>query len=124
MEIDTLLGERIYHARVAAGLNQQELAERVGVKLSTVAKWEADRSSPRANRINQLAGVLGVPMAWLLAGPDQSASLPHPSLNETMRIEGKLEAAEALIDQLGDLLKDIRQQTKSIQKELDAELVD
>ncbi len=121
MESNILLGERIIHARKAKGIGQEELAELIGVKKSTLVKWETDRSSPRINRINQMAGILGVSVVWLLAGDESMPDVDPPSLNETMMLENKLDAAEAVLDQLKDIIRDSRNQSKRIQLEFDQE---
>lgn len=56
------------YAREAAGLSEGQVARRLGVKKETIADWEADRSEPRSNKLQILAGVLGVSFGWLLAG--------------------------------------------------------
>ena len=61
-------GDRMTGAREAAGLSQAELARRLGVKVNTIRAWENDRSEPRANRLQMLAGMLGVSIMWLLNG--------------------------------------------------------
>jgi HTH-type transcriptional regulator, cell division transcriptional repressor len=121
MQTNVFLGERITNARLAKGISQEKLAELTGVKKSTLIKWETDRSSPRINRLNQLAGILGVSIVWLLAGDKSSLDVDPPSLNETMMLENKLDAAEATIDQLKDIIRDIRHQSKRIQNEFDQE---
>jgi HTH-type transcriptional regulator, cell division transcriptional repressor len=121
MQTNVFLGERITNARLAKGISQEKLAELTGVKTSTLIKWETDRSSPRINRLNQLAGILGVSIVWLLAGDKSSLDVDPPSLNETMMLENKLDAAEATIDQLKDIIRDIRHQSKRIQNEFDQE---
>jgi HTH-type transcriptional regulator, cell division transcriptional repressor len=62
------MGGRLLRARDATGITINELARRLGVQLSTVQAWENDRSQPRANRLNMLAGVLDVSLSWLLHG--------------------------------------------------------
>ena len=62
------LGDRLALARQYAGMDQTALARRLGVKLATVRNWETDRSEPRANRLQMLAGLLGVSIMWLMAG--------------------------------------------------------
>jgi transcriptional regulator with XRE-family HTH domain len=69
-------GDRVAAAREAAGLSQAQLARRLGVKLQTVASWEADRSEPRANRLQMLAGMLNVSMVWLMTGAGEGVSPP------------------------------------------------
>lgn len=61
-------GDRLSRAREAARMNQSELADRLGVKLATIRNWEADRSAPRANRLQMLTGLLNVSIIWLMTG--------------------------------------------------------
>ncbi|MGG7566415.1 helix-turn-helix domain-containing protein [Rhodovulum sp. DZ06] len=61
-------GDRLVAARDALGLTQSQLAAKVGVRAKTLQNWETDRSEPRANRLQMLAGVLNVSMVWLLTG--------------------------------------------------------
>ena len=61
-------GDRLAAAREALGLSQAQLASRSGVRLSTIQNWEGDRSEPRANKLQMIAGILNVSMIWLLTG--------------------------------------------------------
>ena len=40
------LGEKIRHARKASGLSQEQLAEKMCVSRSAIAKWETDKGMP------------------------------------------------------------------------------
>ena len=40
------LGEKIKEARKAAGLSQEQFAEKMNVSRSAVAKWETDKGLP------------------------------------------------------------------------------
>lgn len=73
------LGDRLARARDAAGMNQSQLARRLGVKLATVKNWETDRSEPRANRLQMLSGLLGVSFVWLMTGASQDEAAPSPA---------------------------------------------
>ncbi|MDZ4094822.1 MAG: helix-turn-helix transcriptional regulator [Paracoccaceae bacterium] len=61
-------GDRVAGARDAAGLSQEDLSRRLGVKLRTVQGWEDDLLDPRANKLQMLAGMLNVSIRWLLTG--------------------------------------------------------
>jgi transcriptional regulator with XRE-family HTH domain len=65
------IGDRIRHARKEAGLNQVDLAERVGVSQPAVANWESGVHDPRRVMLAKIAGVLRVSPEWL-AGGDRS----------------------------------------------------
>lgn len=45
--------------RERAGLTQKQLGELLGLGQSTVAMWETDESKPRADKLPELARVLG-----------------------------------------------------------------
>ena len=82
--------------------------------------WESERSSPRASRLHQLAGILDVPLLWLIAGSDSiPGAASAASLNETARVQQKISEAEALVNQLGTLLAEMRSDTRTIQREID-----
>jgi len=61
-------GDRLVFARETLGLSQAQLANRLGVKVQTLRNWEEDRSEPRANKFQILAGLLNVSMGWLMSG--------------------------------------------------------
>lgn len=46
-------------ARTAAAYTQVQLAERLGVRQSTVAMWESGKACPRANMLPAIADALG-----------------------------------------------------------------
>ena len=75
-------GDRLTAARESAGLGQEELARRLGVKPSTLRSWEEDTKEPRANRLATVAGMLGVSLRWLLTG--EGAGVSAPTDNGTM----------------------------------------
>lgn len=87
-------GDRLAAAREALGLDQADLARRIGVKLKTLQAWEDDLSEPRANRLSMLAGVLNVSLIWLLNGEGEGVAAPDE---------------QPIPDELGALLTELRQ---------------
>lgn len=82
-------GDRLAAARDAAGMTQNELAKRLGVKIKTLQNWEQDMSEPRANKLSMLSGLLNVSMRWLITGEGEGLSAPEedplsPDLNSIM----------------------------------------
>jgi transcriptional regulator with XRE-family HTH domain len=81
-------GDRVAAAREHAGMTQQALAKRLGVRQKTLQAWEDDQSEPRANRLSMLAGVLNVSMMWLMNGEGQgiarNADLESQDLREVL----------------------------------------
>lgn len=69
-------GDRLAGAREAAGLSQADLARRLGVKVKSIRAWENDQSEPRANKLQMLAGILGVSIMWLLTGDGDGLDSP------------------------------------------------
>lgn len=69
-------GDRLAGAREAAGLTQEEMAQRLGVRLTTVQAWEEDMAEPRGNRLQILAGMLNVSLTWLLTAEGDGLDAP------------------------------------------------
>ena len=59
-------GKRLRAFRKKSGLNQEELAERTGVSIMTVRRWEWGERSPRVEDVKALAKALGVSETDLL----------------------------------------------------------
>lgn len=64
--------------REAAGLTQEQLAEKLGVARSTVTQWENGWSNPRIGMVQKLAGVFHISTATIVSDEEPSAS-PIPS---------------------------------------------
>ena len=62
-------GNYLFRLRKAAGLNQEELAERVGVHLNTISQWENGGYIPKTPKLKKLAEALNVTETDLLNGP-------------------------------------------------------
>ncbi len=92
-------GDRLALAREGQNLTQEQLARRLGLRLQTIRNWEFDRSEPRANRLQMIAGFLNVSMIWLLTGEGEGG----PAL----RGEGAATVSAELSGLLGEI-RDIR----------------
>ncbi|WP_147125582.1 helix-turn-helix domain-containing protein [Shimia ponticola] len=105
-------GDRVAGARNAAGMDQKQLARRLGVKLQTVRDWEDDVSEPRSNKLQMLSGVLNVSMSWLLTGEGEGVSGPDEdpvagvTLEDLVALRADLLAALKRLDRLETRLKD------------------
>jgi len=49
------IGERLWQARIDAGIAQNVIAHELGVTRNTVCNWEAGRNQPSYERIYELA---------------------------------------------------------------------
>lgn len=62
------LADRLRKAREHAGLEQAELAERMGVGRNTVSNYERAAHEPREIVLRAWAAATGVPLEWLRTG--------------------------------------------------------
>jgi transcriptional regulator with XRE-family HTH domain len=61
-------GENLREARRAAGLSQEELAERAGVDRSAISDYERGRREPNLSTIVKLASALEISTETLVRG--------------------------------------------------------
>lgn len=94
-------GDRMTAAREAAGMTQEALAKRLGVKKSTLRSWEDDLSEPRANRLSMLAGLLNVSMMWLINGEGEGVENPD---------------AETMPSDLSEIILEIREMKSELHR--------
>ncbi|QKY80038.1 immunity repressor [Gordonia phage Doggs] len=59
---------RLRIAREWAGLEQSELADRIGISRQSVSKAESGKTEPRRITLNAWALATGVPVSWLRNG--------------------------------------------------------
>lgn len=109
-------GDRLAAARHYAGLDQAEFARRLGVKHDTVVGWEDDIREPRANKLQMMAGLLGVSVTWLLTGEGEGVeAAPGEEENQAVELPGILveirdirTQMKANLDRLARLEKKLR----------------
>ncbi len=115
-------GDRLAAARDYAGLSQAALAKRLGVKASTIRKWEDDLAEPRANRLSMLAGVLGVSMTWLINGTGEGVEAPDAAMmdDDLQSVLGELRdlrvSFTSKAEQIGRIEKRLRQMVQDAQQ--------
>lgn len=73
------LGEKIRAARRKCGLSQEQLAEKMSVSRSAVAKWETDKGLPDVGNLKVLARLLNVSVDHLL---DETEAADEPVIRE------------------------------------------
>ncbi len=61
-------GVSLEEIRKKRGLTQSQLAQRLEINQSLIAKWESGKVQPRASTLERLANVLEVEVEELLAG--------------------------------------------------------
>lgn len=77
------LGEKIREARRKCGLSQEQLAEKMSVSRSAVAKWETDKGLPDVGNLKVLARLLNVSVDHLL---DEARETEGPVIREAYNL--------------------------------------
>ena len=73
------LGEKIRYARRCCGLSQEQLAEKMCVSRSAIAKWETDKGLPDIENLKAVSRLLGISVDSLLDdNPAESALIRKP----------------------------------------------
>ena len=86
-------GNYLYTLRRAAGMTQQELAEKLGVTNRTISKWETGETFPETSQLIPLADLFHVTVDELLRGcgsVERTAS--DPGLSSELPEEGTADA--------------------------------
>ena len=93
------LGERLKKCRAAAGLDRQELANRIGVKLTSVTFWETNKARPTFQNLAKLSALFDCSNQWLKTGQESFCE-------------------EVFIDSIGYRIKEKRLERDLLQQEL------
>lgn len=103
------LGKAISELRKRKQYRQADLAEKLGIHQTLVARWENDKTRPRRKTLEKLANALDVPVESLLASGFERLpeALDDPELTELLQDLPKLTPPqrEALKTFLRDMLK-------------------
>ncbi|MCY1165043.1 transcriptional regulator, y4mF family [compost metagenome] len=65
---NSTFASRLTLARKEKGLTQKILAEKIGIHVTNIIKYEKSKATPRANVVNKLAEVLDMDHKYLLNG--------------------------------------------------------
>lgn len=84
--MDLSFAEKLRRLRTDQGLSQQQLADRLYVTRSTVARWESGSRIPYAGMLSRLSRCLGVEIADLLDGIADQADCPNIIMVDDERI--------------------------------------
>ena len=77
------LGEKIREARRKCGFSQEQLAEKMSVSRSAVAKWETDKGLPDVGNLKTLARLLQVSVDHLL---DEAQTVDESVIREAYQL--------------------------------------
>jgi transcriptional regulator with XRE-family HTH domain len=70
--VDAHVGERLRQRRLLLGLNQMQLAERIGVSFQQLQKYELGKNRVSASRLWEIAQALRVPVGFFFEGLSSS----------------------------------------------------
>ena len=100
------VSKRLLRAMERAGINQVELAKRIGVTHGTISQYLSDTIVPRQNRIAAMAKVLGVSPAWLWGFDVEMTE------EEQKKRQAKIDYIVSLPDDKLDILIEIAERLK------------
>lgn len=77
-----MLNEQIKKLRIAKGLNQVQLADKLGITKQCVSNWENNNIQPSVDMVVKLCAFFGVSADYLL-GIDSKKYIDASKLNDT-----------------------------------------
>ena len=106
--IDIHVGSQIRTRRLLLGMNQEELAQRLGLTFQQVQKYESGANRVSASRLWEIAAILRTSLAYFFpakTGEDQASNYPQdPEGIELVRLYYQI-ADSGMRQQLFDTLK-------------------
>jgi transcriptional regulator with XRE-family HTH domain len=84
--IDVHVGSQIRTRRLLLGMNQEELAQRLGLTFQQVQKYESGANRVSASRLWEIAAILKMPIRYFFPG-DQGQHRPNEQLQRPESIE-------------------------------------
>ena len=95
--VDVEVGRRVRVERMARGLSQTELANRIGVTFQQVQKYETGGNRISMERLTRIGRVFGVNVTYLLAGGHKTQPVganpkDQAKSSEAMRMLGRIGA--------------------------------
>lgn len=95
--IDVHVGSRIRLQRTLKGMSQTTLAEGLGITFQQVQKYEKGTNRVGSSRLQAIANILGVPVAWFFEdGPVSALTSQGPEPGAGREITEFLNSVEGL----------------------------
>lgn len=107
---------QLIELRIAAGLSQQELADRLGISRSRLGNYELGERRPDLELLSKLADFFRVPVDQLLGRPDEVVIPPEVIPPEWREFVNNARARGYSVDQVQQalaLIESIRRQEKT-----------
>jgi transcriptional regulator with XRE-family HTH domain len=80
--IDRHVGSRVRMRRLMLGMSQSKLADAIGLTFQQVQKYEKGTNRMGASRLQQMAHVLQVPIAFFFEGAPSLGTVPKGTMSE------------------------------------------
>jgi len=112
--------ENLKHARKSAGIRQSDLAKMLGVSQGNISDWERGLKNPSAQKVRDMAEILGVSADYLLDVSSEASSqyLLSPHAVSMTRAEMHKIASGEGIQLSAKNERDIIQQIEALHKDL------
>lgn len=97
-ELDRVVGRNIRVQRLARGLSQESLAEKLGITFQQVQKYEKGTNRVGAGRLYLLARILEVPVMTFFDGADKSGTAEGQLARELLHDQSSMRLLRAFAD--------------------------
>ena len=77
--VDKLVGKRLRMRRLMLGMSQTKLGDALGITFQQVQKYEKGANRIGAGRLQQIADIMQVPVAFFFEGAPNAAEGPSPA---------------------------------------------
>lgn len=71
------IGKAIKSLRQKQSMTQAELAERIGMSINAISKWELGKSFPPKDSIKHICEAFGIPTSFLMLSTIEENDLPE-----------------------------------------------
>ncbi len=103
-----LMGKRIREERLNAGMSQDLLSEKLGMKRANVANYEAGRTIPPSSVLLDMSLIFGVTTDYLLCKTDEPNEIDATPLKTWLRNDNQdltREEQDEIIEDLEDYME-------------------
>ena len=77
-------GKKLKQARIESGLSQEQLADKIGVSRSAIAKWETDKGMPDIDNLKAISQLLNISIDYLL---DDNTKFSFKTTKESINLD-------------------------------------
>lgn len=107
--VQALMAERLQDQlrewRTEAGLDQEELAQLLGVRQQTISEWERGRARPHYARATAIDSAFGLPEGTVMAALQGQAAAGAPPPRD-VQVAERLDRLQEQLDEVTGLLRD------------------